>query len=350
MQNNTPTATQAYVAPTTEFTAMPSCDSEIIHLSDLTDGKSIDVYDWREGASDLYIQSDGNWLKYSIQSKSLVSVSDSESVRLNSPYPVELIYRSILDNDPESWRYTSSLSPSGTQLIYWKPTKLLPIPTLTPESSPNDLSDESIQLSDKNVYLLHENDPEPLFLGRVTGGIKSAHWLPGERKIILEMLPFSPHYPLLLDIPAKSLSPILSANEISSAQRFALLGISPDGNQAMYQVGVLPDYTAIKNIKESDTEYLYWFPRTSSAWWLPDGKRIVTILAEVDHTYSIFLVNSQTGDMFRVFSSEYLSKRDFIWRKLSILDDEAILISIRGSTWRNSSPYEIDVLHVCFTD
>jgi hypothetical protein len=323
-------------------------------LSDLTDGKSIDAYDWREGASDLYIQTDGNWLKYSIQSKSLISVSDSESVRLNSPYPVELIYRSILENDSESWRYTSSLSPSGRQLLYWKPTNPLSIPALTPAITPDDLADESFpSLSDFDVYLLRESDPQPVYMGKVaqTFWISAAHWLLGEKKIILELGVYSTYDLWLLDSSTMSLFPILSAEESVYGQKLAFLDISLDDNQVIYQTSRL-DYVAIRNIKESDTEYLYWLPGTAGAWWLPDGKRIVTILAEVDHTYSIFLVNSQTGDMFRVFSSEYLSKRDFIWRKLNISNDEAVLISINGLRDANevAQPYEINVLHVCFND
>ena len=204
----------------------------------------------------------------------------------------------------------SSLSPSKTRLIYWEDPKRLKwndpnrlkTPTATPD--PYGLADEDVDWiasGEDEIFLLQDGIADPIYPGKIKGVTTNAHWLPGEQRVILEMLPFSPYYLWLVDIPSRTVTPLLSSKDVFGAQKFAFLGVSPDGNQAMYQIN-LAKHIFIVNINTALVQPIYAVPRTHGAWWLPDGKRILAVIFEDERNYSIILYNMETEELTRLVS------------------------------------------------
>lgn len=322
-------------------TTMPSCKSGTFNLNELLDDKPINSYLWSENRQYIYIQSGDNWWKYSVKDQELKPSSDLGIMATRTPLPVEQTYRSIVGNDYELLQYKSSLSPNGNKLIYWyDPSHFLatgstPIPDLY--FVPNENFGETAESEDA-VFLLQEGKPDPVYLGSVKGGVIKVHWFADGDRAILEMLRFSPYYLWLVNIPMHTLTPLLSREEVSSAQKFSFLDISPDGNSVMYQTSIV-DYVFIKNINDFSVQPLHELPRSVGAWWLPDGKRIIAVRDK-----SVFLYDMNSEESTRIASNLML---EGTFSLVNALGNEGTLENVKCLDYECDA-FNILIINLCF--
>ena len=331
-------------SPTAVTPSAPQCVTEKVDLNELANAAVFREYRWSTDGQSIYFQSDDGWWTYSISSRKITP--SSEPIINPTPIPtlsaVEQTHRSILEEDYSTLHYDSSLSPSGTRLIYWVNTKRLNAPTATPSNI--DLPDEDFRViayEEEDIYLIQNGSSDPIHLGKVNGAITHATWLPNEERVVLEMLTFSPDFLLLVDIPARSINPLLSRTDLPGVLKLGFRGVSPDGNWAMYRGYGL----SILNINTSKTQELREVQEVYGAWWTPDSKQILLVADAGPRHYSFYIYDLALEKLTRL-ASDLESKGSF--KLLSISDIQAALANV--DTNYNSRTHQIYVLYLCLDE
>ena len=268
--------------PVPQITSTPGCQTNKIKLNDLVNGQEINVNTYRWSGEDqlLDFQTEDAWWVFSVLSGKVRQLTDTEIPVTPTKAAIQTALRPFLSEEDavaKDWSGFSSLSPSTTKLIYWKKPEKEPVPTKTPDPDPIAVEDfGAIAFEEQEIYILQNGMSKPLYLGKVNGLIRRVFWLSGEKQAILEMAAFSPNYLLLLDIPSKTFTSLLSKEAASGAPGFSVLAISPDGEWVMYQIyRKVPQHAFMVNTKTTLIQSIEAIPHTIGAWWLPDGKEIL---------------------------------------------------------------------------
>lgn len=318
--------------PTPTTTVIP-CTPSQVNLNKLANVDQIDEYRWSDDGGFFYFRSGNDSWKYSVISKEMTYIPSSEVVATPTPSDVEQRFQTILNETPTIQSAYFSLSPSGRKLVYWS----------DPDSTSMEGYD-AIAFQEQEIFLLQEGISKSVYIGKIKGAIQEGYWLPGEERIVLEMLDFSPYnYLWLVDIPSRSLIPLISIEDVSGARKFSVLDISPDGNWVMYQANTAKNVFII-NINTHEIKPIYAIPHTPNAFWLPDGKRI---LARVYDGLILYNMDKQSTTQI---ASDVQNDRSIAL--LRVFNGKLTLASIKSTVttideYRLSIMHDIDILNLC---
>ena len=320
-----------------------SCATSTISLNDLVDGRPINNYSISSSGQDLYLQSGDSWWEYSTVGQELTNISSISTVSTVTPEVIEQHCYAILDKNQNLLPSAMAISPNKTRLIFWSVTN----PSINSASTPEFEFLSNVNYGapqETDLFLLEKAQTAPAYLGKIPGGVKAAHWFPNEDRIVLEMLSFSPFYLWLVDIPSRSLIPLLSESDVSGAPKFALLDVSSDGNWVIYQTS-LADHVFALDVNSRSIMPLYALPRTVGAWWLKDSERIIAVVGAGPGYYSVYKYTMTTGGITRLVSD---LESEGVFTFLDASDSIAYLANIK--TNQISNTYEVYVLSVCLND
>jgi hypothetical protein len=315
--------------------------TEKVDLNELANETMFRQYSWSDDGQTIYFRTADGWRAYSATSRKITRVSGPEVIVTPTLSAIQETHISILGENHRSLQFDSSLSPSGTRLIYWINTKRLNAPTATP--SYMDLPNEdfgAIAYEEEDIFLLQNGGNDPIYLGKVNGAITHAYWLEEEKRVVLTMLPFSPDFLWLVDIPSQTLTPVLSGKDLPNVVKLGFWGASPDGKWAMYQSH--GHYFSILNINTTEIYEVFEIQRTVGAWWTPDSKRILLVTDAGPGYYSVYIYDVSLEKFTRLVS-DLESKGSF--KLLSISDNEAALANI--DTNYDSRTHQIYMLYLC---
>ena len=323
------------------------CTPSQVNMNTLADVDQIDGYRWSEDGESFYFRSGNNTWQYSIISQELTPIPSSEVVVTPTPSDIEQRFETILAETPTIRPGYFSLSPSRKKLIYWSDPNILKTPTMTPDPDPITIDGyDAATFDEREIFLLQEGVFKPIYIGKIKGAIQEGYWLPGEDRVILKMLDFSLYYFLwVVDIPSRSLIPLISTEDVSGARKFSLLDISPDGNWIIYQA----NHVSIMNINAREIRPLYAIPHIYRAFWLPDGKRILAQDIDSQDTFSLLLYELDTQNIIRIAfglpcsgSIELIHVYEDRLTLANIIKRATPIAESQHSYW-----YEIEILNLC---
>jgi len=342
------TSTAPQEIPLQSVSVTPSqCASDNVDLNVLANIDAFDEYRFSRDSQTIFLRSGSSWLTYSTLTREVMAVSRPEIDLTPTLTPVEQTYRSLLGADYQSYPYLASLAPSRKRLLYWTTVNRLPTPVVTPTFV--DVANEDagwVTESREDIFLLQDGSPEPVFLGKVQGLIKDVHWSQSESRVVIEMLNFSPDFLWLLDIPSKTLKPLLSSEDLPDVIKLGFWGVSPDGNWAMYNTGPADRHNfSILNIDTAEVQEFYQVKRARGAWWTSDSKRIVLAIDAGPGYVSIYIYNLHWRRFTRLLSdlpSEGTSEL------MSISNHTAVLTYT--ITDYDSNTYRMSALQLCWDE
>lgn len=328
---------------TTAAITKPPCLSSMTSVNTLVNDKKIDEYLLSSNGQHLYVKSNNSWWDYLPTNNKLMSLPDLSIMSTPTESDVEQSLLSILGIDRKIVLDHSAPAPDRKKLIYWEVSNLKD--QVVPTATPDELSNESaggVQI-DNDIFLLEEGMTHLIYLGQISGGIKSVHWVTGGDRVVLEMLSFSPYYLWLIDVSSRSLTPLLSQADVASAPQFALLDIDSNGEWLLYQSSRV-DYVSAININNRTIKPLYTVKRSFGSWWLLNAKQFITVQDDTANSYSIDLYDLNTMNTTRLFS-DIKVKGSF--SLVNISNDKAILANIKHS---DTDGYDIYILSICINN